>query len=98
MARAQAAWTLSSVILECIQRALVIAIEKATNKFVPIIPFAAGVGPDPFAISSSNIGAKNNYTYDSRTGPTTVEVNSRVIQIEVERSQIVVGLRPHIFA
>ena len=68
--------------------ALMIVIEKATNKSVPIITFAAGEGPDNFVVSSYDMWTKSNYTYDSGTGPTTVEVDSSVIQIGVKRSQL----------
>lgn len=68
--------------------ALVFVIEKATNKCVPIVAFAAGEGPANFAVSSFQVETRSKYTYDSGTGPATVEVTSRVIQITVKRSQI----------
>jgi len=63
-------------------------IEKATNRSVPIIAFAAGEGPKNFVVSSNNSRTLSNYTYDSGTGPTTVEVESSVITIAVKRSKL----------
>ena len=71
-----------------VSSALLLVIEKATNKSVPIVTFAAGEGPDNFAVSSFDMETKSNYTYDSGAGPTTAEVESRVIRITVERSQL----------
>ena len=55
------------------------AIEKATNKSVPIINFAAGDGPDNYLVSSDDYTATNIYTYDPGTGPTTVVADSRFV-------------------
>jgi len=66
----------------------VFVIEKATNRSVPIITFAAGGGPHNFIVSSENWSTLSNYTYDSRTGPITVEVESSIIYMEVRRSQL----------
>ena len=68
--------------------ALVFVIEKATNKSIPIIAFAAGETPDNFVISSIQLQAKSNYTYDPGTGPTTVEVDSNLITITAKRSPL----------
>ena len=65
-----------------------VVIEKATNKSVPIVKFAAGGGPDNFVISSSDTRMRSNYTYDSGTGSTTIEVNSKIIDITARRSQL----------
>ena len=67
---------------------LAFVIEKATNKSVPIITFSAGEGPNGFLVSSSEEQVKSNYTYDSGTGSTTVEVESHVVQIDVGRSKL----------
>ena len=61
-------------------------IEKATNKSVPIVVFAAGDGPENFVISSTNTSTRSNFTYDSGTGPTTVSVESSVVFMMVKRS------------
>ena len=64
-------------------------IEKATNRSVPIIAFAAGEGPSNYVVSSSPaLRARNNYTYDPGTGPTTVEAESSVIVMKLEKSQL----------
>jgi hypothetical protein len=62
------------------------AIEKSTNRSVPIVTFAAGDALDNFVVESSETKTKNNYTYDSGTGPTTVEVESSVIHIRAKRT------------
>ena len=64
------------------------AIEKATNKSVPIISFAAGEGPDNFLVSSNEEPWTNIYTYDPGTGPTTVVADSRMVDVTVTRSLI----------
>ena len=63
-------------------------IEKATNTSVPIITFTAGEGPDNFVVSSTEEYTKNIFTYNSGAGPTTVEVQSKVILVETKRSQL----------
>lgn len=64
-------------------------VERATNRSVPIITFAVGEAPDNFVISSvETMRTKNNYTYDTRVGPATVEVESSMIDVEVKRSQL----------
>ena len=68
--------------------AFVFVIERATNKSVPILRFAAGDGPDDFVLSSVNRRMNSTWTYDSETGPTTVVVESNVIDITVKRSQL----------
>jgi len=65
----------------------VFAIEKATNRSIPVVAFIAPEAPDNFVISSTEEVATNNYTYDSGTGPTVIEVQSSVAYIEVGRSQ-----------
>ena len=65
----------------------VFVIEKATNSSTPVVAFIAPDSPDNFVISSTEEVAMNNYTYDSWTGPTVVEVQSSVVSIEVGRSQ-----------
>jgi hypothetical protein len=64
------------------------AIENATNRIVSIVTFAAGEAPDNFVISSVEAETKSNYTYDSRAGLTTVEVQSGVIDIEAGRTRL----------
>ena len=68
--------------------ASVFVIENATNKSVPILTFAAGDGPDDVVLSSVEHQTNNAWTYDPGTGPTTVVVESRVIQILMKRSQL----------
>ena len=68
--------------------AFVFVIEKATNKSVPIVTFAAGEGPNGFIVSSTEDSVVSNYTYDSGTGPTIVEVPSSITLITIERSRL----------
>jgi hypothetical protein len=56
---------------------------------VSIVTFAAGEALDTFVVSSVGAGTKSNYTYDSGAGPTTVEVQSGVIDIEATRTRLV---------
>ena len=63
-------------------------IEKATNKSVPIVAFAAGDGPENFVVSFANTSTYSNFTYDSGTGPTTVPVESSVVWIGAKRSPL----------
>jgi len=63
-------------------------IEKATNKSVPILKFATMDGPPSVVLSSFEQQTNNAWTYDAGTGPTTVVVESSVIQILMTRSQL----------
>ena len=69
-------------------KAFVFAIERTTNKSVPILRFAAGDGPDNFVLSSVDWQMNSTWTHDSGTGPTTAVVESRMIEITVKRSQL----------
>jgi len=57
--------------------ALVFVVEKATNKSVPITRFAVGDPLNNFITSSVDMETKDNYTYDSGTGATTVLARSK---------------------
>ena len=63
-------------------------IEKATNKSVPIVAFAASEGPNNFIVYSTSGHTKSRFTYDSGTGPTTLLVDSSVVSVQVKRSPI----------
>lgn len=60
-------------------------IEKDRGTSVPIIAFAASGKPDNFIIESTEWQTKSKYTYDSGTGPTVGEVESRVIRVTAKR-------------
>ena len=64
------------------------AIEKATNKSVPILKFAAYEGPDNFIVSSVGVNTTNLYTYDPGTGPTKVVTDSRVVTVKATKSLV----------
>jgi hypothetical protein len=64
------------------------ATENATNRTVSIVTFAAGKAVNNFLVSSVEAETKNNYTYDSGAGPTTVEVQSGVIDIGARRTRL----------
>ena len=70
--------------------AFAFVIEKATNRSLPIIMFAAGDGPDNFVLSSHEWWQKanNSWTYDFGAGSTTVVVESSMIDITIKRSQL----------
>ena len=67
--------------------ALAFVIERATNRSVPIIAFAAGETPNGFTVSSVKMQTKIEYTYDPGTGPLTVEVDSSLVTISGKRTQ-----------
>ena len=53
------------------------AVEKATNKSVPITLLAVGdAGPADFTTTSETTPSSNWFTYDAEDGPVTVEVGS----------------------
>ena len=53
------------------------AVEKATNKSVPIAVFAVGdAGPGDFTTTSETVPSRNEFTYDTGNGPVTMEVGS----------------------
>ena len=66
---------------------LVFAIEKGTNKSVPIVIVSAGQAPDNFHVSCVGMETTATYTYDSGTGPTTIGVDSQTVYIQVKRSR-----------
>ena len=67
-------------------------VEKATNRSLPIVSFSAGETADNFVISSYvGFPTKNNFTYDSGTGPTTVEVESHWTGFKARRSRSAQG-------
>lgn len=68
--------------------ALVFMIDRATNESMPIISFAAGEGPNGFIVSSTNEWVWSSYTYDSGTGPKTVDVPSTIAFITIKRSRL----------
>lgn len=67
--------------------ALAFVIERATNRSVSIIAFAAGETPNGFSVSSVEMQTKSEYTYDPGTGPITVEVDSSLVTISGKRTQ-----------
>jgi len=71
---------------------LVFVIEKETNKSIPIVKLTAGQAPGNFGISSTEVKTASNYTYDSGTGPTTINVDSKIIRIEAKRSRFAQAL------
>ena len=68
----------------------VFVMEKATNECVsvPTLSSDAGNGPENFVVSSTYVPTKSSFTYDSGTGPNTVEVESSVVRVEARRSQL----------
>ena len=65
------------------------AIDKATNKSVPVVSFTADETTDNFVVSTGiGLSAKSNFTYNPGTGPITVEVEPYWVQFGVNRSQL----------
>lgn len=60
-------------------------IEKATNEPVPIVILTAGEAPANFDVSSTEVETTNDYTYDSGTGPATINVHSKLVHIGAKR-------------
>ena len=65
-----------------------IATGEATNKPISIVVLTAREGSDNFFISSNGTQTKDNYTQDSGTGPTAIEVESSAISVTAQWSQI----------
>jgi len=65
----------------------VLVIEKATNESIPVVTFAVGEAPVNFGVSSIEVETINSYTYDSGTGPTTINADSRIAHIKVKRTR-----------
>ena len=68
--------------------ALVFVIERETNASLPIITFEAAEGTSGFSISSVASPKNSSWTYDPGTGPSTVVVDSSLINITVKRSRL----------
>jgi len=67
--------------------AFVFAIEKTTNASIPIITFEIGSsGPGDFCTTSEVVPTNNEFTYDTGSGPTTVEIKSHTIYASIGRS------------
>jgi len=71
---------------------LVYAVEKGTNKSIPTVTLTVDEARDDFDISSFEVEMVNNYTYDSGTGPTTINVHSKIAHVEAKRSQFAQAL------
>lgn len=79
--------------------ALAFVVEKATNKSVPIVTFAAGdPGPGDFTTTSVMHPTLNKFTYDIGGGPTTVDINSTTIITTVRHSNRARALTISMFA
>lgn len=65
----------------------VFAIDRSTNKSIPIITFEIGSsGSGDFGSTSEVVPSSNQFTYNPGTGPTTVGVKSHTILAGVSRS------------
>jgi len=63
------------------------AVERATNKSVPITLFAVGdAGPADFTTTSESVPSSNWFTYDTEDGPVTTKVESSTTFAKVEHS------------
>jgi len=75
----------------------VFAIEKATNEPVPILALTAGQTPDNLYVSSVEAETTSNYTYDSETGPTTINIHSKIAHIKLKRTRFAQALTMCLF-
>ena len=66
--------------------ALAFVIERATNRTIPTIISVADWAPNHFDILSYSTDINSSYTYDSGSGPTTIEAPSRMVYIQATRS------------
>jgi len=77
----------------------VFAIEKATNKSVPIATFAVGdAGPGDCITTSKTVPSTNMFAYDTEGGPVTAEVESYITHVQVKHSTRARALTPSMFA
>ena len=68
-------------------------IEKATNKSIPITVFAIGdLRPTDFDTTSTEVPARNNFTYSAAGGLVTAEVKSHILLGRVQYSRRVGAL------
>lgn len=81
--------------------AFVFAVESATNKSIPITGFAVGDsnnGPLDFTTTSVDVQTTNNFTYDTKDGLVTVQVESRTLTATVKHSSPARALTFSMFA
>jgi len=81
----------------CSSSTVVLVIERATNRPIPIVTIMTGRAPENFDMSSVEVDTMRNYTYDSDTGPTTISVASRIVHMEARRSRFTRALTMCLF-
>ena len=81
----------------CSSSALIFVIDKTTNESIPIVTLIAGRAPENFDMSFVEVETTSNYTYGSDTGPTTINVHSRVVHMEARRSRFTRALTMCLF-
>jgi len=79
-------------------RAFGLVVDPATNLSVDIGRFAVANSLDWFTISSRSARAVEGFTYDTASGPTTVEMGSSTLEVEIRRSESAKALNMCIFA
>jgi len=70
----------------------VFAIDKATDESIPIVALTVGGATSSFDVSSTEVETTSNYTYDSGTGQTAINVHYKIAHIEVTRSRFAQAL------
>ncbi|KAF9643625.1 hypothetical protein BDM02DRAFT_3263997 [Thelephora ganbajun] len=79
--------------------AFVFAIERDTNKSIPITSFLVGdTGPADFTTTSSWVPSVNKFTNDTQAGSTIVEVESSTLFAEIRHSTRAQALTISMFA
>ena len=68
-------------------RVFAIAIDPATNRSVNIAQFAIANPLGGFTISSRDTKTMERFAYDADSGPTTVEIESRALDVDIRRSK-----------
>ena len=79
--------------------AFVFAIDRATNKSIPVVKFAVqSGGPGALSTASTLEMSSNNFTYDAGNGSTTVAVQSLTIYARIKRPDSALSLTYSMFA
>jgi hypothetical protein len=78
--------------------AFAFAIDPATNLPVDIAQFTIANSFNDFTMSSRNMKVTKDFTYDTDSGPTTVEIIAHALEVEISRSKFAQALTMCMFA
>ena len=79
-------------------QAFVFAISPVSNRSVDIARFTVPSSPDGFTVYSTDTGVEKQLTYNTGSGPTTVEVKSRLLTVVIRYSTLTLTLTACMFA